>query len=135
MATVIPVLAYVDVTEATYWLYNTFGFRARLRIGAHRAQLVYGDGAVILTEPEEGNGDLAAGHSVHVRVADADLDHERAASCGALILNPPTDHPYRRGSTPPRISAATFLELVADVDPASRGGVLVAHNAGGASEV
>lgn len=34
-ATVIPVLAYPDVVEATDWLCNAFGFTVRLRIGDH----------------------------------------------------------------------------------------------------
>lgn len=48
-SSVIPVLAYSDVAEAADWLCNAFGFRERLRIGTHRAQLVFGDGAVIVT--------------------------------------------------------------------------------------
>ena len=48
-ATVIPVLVYPDVVEATGRLCNAFGFSLRLRIAEHRAQLVYGDGAVIET--------------------------------------------------------------------------------------
>jgi hypothetical protein len=49
-ASVIPVLAYPDVGEATVWLREAFGFRVRLRIGAHRAQLTHADGAVIVTQ-------------------------------------------------------------------------------------
>lgn len=45
-ATVIPVLAYPEVAEATDWLCAAFGFSVRLRIADHRSQLVYGDGAV-----------------------------------------------------------------------------------------
>ena len=39
-ADVIPVLAYPDVPVAAEWLCRAFGFRERLRIGDHRAQLV-----------------------------------------------------------------------------------------------
>ena len=49
-ASVIPVLAYPDVAEAARWLGDAFGLRLRLRIGEHRAQLVYGDGAVVATQ-------------------------------------------------------------------------------------
>jgi hypothetical protein len=49
-ATVIPVLAYTDVVEAADWLCSSFGFTVRLRIADHRAQLVYGEGAVIVTD-------------------------------------------------------------------------------------
>src|SRR5581483_4260545 len=49
-ATAIPVLCYEDVVKASEWLCAAFGFKERLRIGSHRVQLVYGDGAVIVTE-------------------------------------------------------------------------------------
>jgi len=39
-AAVIPTLAYPSVAEATDWLCDAFGFRCRLLIGDHRAQLV-----------------------------------------------------------------------------------------------
>jgi len=115
---VIPVLAYPDVAEATDWLCDAFGFKVRLRIGSHRAQLVFGDGAVIVTE-----GDAAAA-SVHVRVEDADSHHERASSRGAEILNPPTDYPYgERQYSAEDIGGHrwTFSQSIADVDPASWG--------------
>ena len=88
-STVIPVLAYGDVAHASAWLCATFGFKERLRIGAHRAQLVFGEGAVILTTRDsEGRG------AVLVRVADVDEHHEHAKESGARILQPPTDFPY-----------------------------------------
>ncbi|MEK6226647.1 MAG: hypothetical protein AABM40_10205 [Chloroflexota bacterium] len=46
---VVPVLTYDDVAEVSDWLCRAFGFKERLRIGDHRAQLVFGDGAVIVT--------------------------------------------------------------------------------------
>ena len=48
-STVIPVLVYDDVAQASTWLCDVFGFTERLRIGNHRAQLIFGDGAVIVT--------------------------------------------------------------------------------------
>jgi uncharacterized glyoxalase superfamily protein PhnB len=49
--TVIPVLTYPDVREATAWLGAAFGFIERVRIGDnHRAQLSVGDGAVIVAD-------------------------------------------------------------------------------------
>jgi uncharacterized glyoxalase superfamily protein PhnB len=88
-ATVIPELPYENVDAASDWLCRAFGFRERLRIGDHRAQLVLGDGAVILTSrtPRE----YAA---LLVRVDDADRHHEQAKKAGARILQPPADHPY-----------------------------------------
>jgi uncharacterized glyoxalase superfamily protein PhnB len=125
-ATVIPVLAYPDVVEATDWLCAAFGFRVRLRIGEHRAQLVYGDGAVIVTQGEPDG----RGHSVHVRVADAGAHHEHALAAGARILGPPTDFPYgerQYSAEDPGGHRWTFSQSIADVDPADWGGVLVAE--------
>jgi uncharacterized glyoxalase superfamily protein PhnB len=119
-ASVIPVLPYPDVAEAADWLCDAFAFEVRLRIGNHRAQLLFDDGAVILTQGDAG------GSSVHVRVDDADSHHEHAASRGARILNPPTDYPYgERQYTAEDIGGHrwTFSQSIADVDPASWGGV------------
>ena len=44
----IPVLIYPDVRAAVEWLGAAFGFVERVRIGeTHRAQLSFGEGAVI----------------------------------------------------------------------------------------
>jgi uncharacterized glyoxalase superfamily protein PhnB len=122
-AQVIPELAYDDVGEASDWLCEAFGFTERLRIGNHRA-LVFGDGAVIAIERDEGD---ASTSSVLVRVEDADSHHERAASQGARILRPPTDYPYgERQYTAQDLGGHvwTFSESIADIDPASWGGLL-----------
>ena len=42
-STVIPELAYDDVTHAADWLCDVFGFNVRVRIGNHRVQLNVGD--------------------------------------------------------------------------------------------
>jgi len=123
-ASVIPELAYADVGEAADWICRTFGFRERLRIGDHRAQLVFGDGALIVIEREESE---APASSVLVRVEDADSHHEWAAQHGARILRPPTDYPYgERQYTAEDLGGHlwTFSESIADVDPASWGGSL-----------
>jgi len=120
-ATVIPELPYDDVARASEWLCRAFGFKERLRIGDHRAQLVFGDGAVIVTRRSEGHG------AVLVRVADADVHHARAKKNGAKIIQPPTDHPYgERQYSAEDIGGHvwTFSESIADVDPASWGGTL-----------
>jgi uncharacterized glyoxalase superfamily protein PhnB len=121
-ATVIPVLAYDDVARASEWLCRTFGFTERLRIADHRAQLVFGDGAVILTSRDsEGRG------GVLVRVRDADEHYERAKESGARILHPPTDYPYgERQYVAEDLGGHvwTFSQSLADVDPASWGGTL-----------
>jgi uncharacterized glyoxalase superfamily protein PhnB len=78
-SSVVPVLAYPDVPAAADWLCDAFGFHERLRIGDHRAQLVYGNGAVILVR-----GEAVPAH-VQVRVEDASAHRERAEAHGALI--------------------------------------------------
>jgi uncharacterized glyoxalase superfamily protein PhnB len=126
-ATVIPVLAYVDVTEAADWLCEAFGLSVRLRIAGHRVQLVYGEGAVIATD-RGGSPEAAEMHSVLVRVEDADA-HEQAVRHGARILSSPNDYPYgERQYTAEDIGGHrwTFSQSIADVDPATWGGSLVA---------
>jgi uncharacterized glyoxalase superfamily protein PhnB len=121
-STVIPELPYDDVPAASEWICRAFGFKERLRIGDHRAQLVFGDGAVILTSRG------ATGHgAVLMRVADADRHHEQAKRSGAKILQPPMDHPYgERQYSAEDIGGHvwTFSQSIADVDPASWGGTL-----------
>lgn len=119
-ATVIPVLSYPDVTEASSWLSDAFGFGVRLRIATHRVQMLYGDGAVILTDQGEG----ASGHSVHVRVDDADAHYEHAAAAGARVGERPTEYPFgekQYTAEDPWGHRWTFSESTADVDPASWG--------------
>jgi uncharacterized glyoxalase superfamily protein PhnB len=124
-ATIIPELPYRDVVKASDWLCAAFGFSVRLRIGDHRAQLAYGDGAMIAIE----RGELsAAPQFVLVRVEDANAHHERALRNGALILRPPEDHPYgERQYTAEDLGGHrwTFSESIADVDPAVWGGQLL----------
>ena len=47
---VVPVLAYDDVTAAREWLCRVFGFTERWHIGDHRAQLSFGSGAVVVRD-------------------------------------------------------------------------------------
>jgi uncharacterized glyoxalase superfamily protein PhnB len=126
---VIPELAYPDVAEAVTWLCEAFGFRERLRIGNHRAQLSVGRCAVIVTEARRdpsAPGDLL--HAVMVRVDDVDRHHERAAARGARILRPPVDYPYgerQDTAADPGGHVWTFSQTIADVDPAVWGGTLL----------
>ena len=126
-AQVIPELPYDDVGEASEWLCAAFGLQERLRIGGHRAQLVFGDGAVIAIEREEGDTSTS---SVLVRVEDANGHHDRAAQQGARIVRPPQDYPYgERQYTAEDLGGHrwTFSESIADVDPASWGGTLISE--------
>ena len=120
-ATVIPELAYPEVTEAARSLCEAFGFTVRLRIANHRIQLNVGDGAVVVTET---SGD-AQKSAVLVRVADVDSHHARAMRAGARILGAPTTHPFgerQYGAEDLAGHRWTFSQSVADVAPEAWGG-------------
>jgi uncharacterized glyoxalase superfamily protein PhnB len=126
-AIVIPVLAYPDVNQAAAWLCNAFGFSVRLRIGNHRVQLNVGDGAVIVREmrPNEGDAALGIGHSVLIRVDDADAHCNRAKDHGARITQEPVSYPYGERQYNAEDFAGhswTFSQSVADVHPEQWGG-------------
>jgi uncharacterized glyoxalase superfamily protein PhnB len=126
-ATVIPVLAYPDVNQAAEWLCAAFGFSVRLRIGAHRVQLNVGDGAVTLRElrENESSGALGIGHSVTIRVEDADAHCRRAKERGARITHEPVTQMYGERQYNAEDLAGhswTFSQSVADVDPREWGG-------------
>jgi len=121
-ASVIPELRYEDVGEAAEWLCRAFGFRERLRIGDHRVQLVFGEGALVASD----NG--APRGIVMVRVEDADAHHEQAVRNGARILSPPTDYPYGERQYTAEDPAGhhwTFSQSIADVDPGEWRGTAV----------
>jgi uncharacterized glyoxalase superfamily protein PhnB len=131
-ATVIPVLTYPDVREAVAWLDAAFGFAERVRIGdGHRAQLAFGDGAVIVAEPSETRrppGPGSPSHSVTVRVDDAQAHCERARAHGARILMEPTDFPFGERQYSAADHAGhqwTFSQTLADVAPEDWGGTAV----------
>jgi uncharacterized glyoxalase superfamily protein PhnB len=126
-ATVIPVLAYPDVNRAAAWLCDAFGFSVRLRIGNHRIQLNVGTGAVVARElrPNELNAVLGVGHSVMIRVEDADAHCTRAKDHGARITQEPVTHPYGERQYNANDFAGyswTFSQSVADVSPEEWGG-------------
>jgi uncharacterized glyoxalase superfamily protein PhnB len=126
-ATVLPVIAYPDVNQAAAWLCDAFGFRVRLRIGNHRVQLNVGDGAVIVREmrPNEVNASLGMGHSVMIRVEDADAHCKRARDHGARIKQEPVTYPYGERQYHAVDFAGhswAFSQSVADVHPDEWGG-------------
>jgi uncharacterized glyoxalase superfamily protein PhnB len=126
-ATVIPVLAYPDVNRAAAWLCDAFAFSVRLRIGEHRVQLNVGDGAIIVRElrPNEFDAQLGIGHSVTIRIEDADAHYERAKTHGARITQEPLTQPYgERQYTAEDLAGHswTFSQSVADIHPAEWGG-------------
>jgi uncharacterized glyoxalase superfamily protein PhnB len=128
-ATVVPVLIYADVRGAVAWLSAAFGFTERVRIGEdHRAQLQFGDGAVIVADVRHGRRPPQPGaptHSVLVRVDDARAHCEHAREHGAEILMEPTDFEYgerQYAARDPEGHEWTFSETLADVAPEEWGG-------------
>jgi uncharacterized glyoxalase superfamily protein PhnB len=126
-ATVIPVLAYPDVNQAAAWLCEAFGFSVRLRVDNHRVQLNVGEGAVILREirANETNTGLGMGHSLTIRVEDADAHCLRAQAHGARITQEPVTHPYGERQYDAEDFAGyswKFSQSVADVHPDEWGG-------------
>jgi uncharacterized glyoxalase superfamily protein PhnB len=129
---VVPVLVYPDVREAVAWLAEAFGFAERVRIGEnHRAQLRFGDGAVIVADVRRDRRPPRAGevtHSVRVRVDDVHAHCERARAHGARILEEPRDFEYGEREYAAEDFAGhqwTFSETLADVAPEEWGGTLV----------
>ena len=133
-ATVIPVLIYPEVREAVDWLSRAFGFVERVRIGEnHRAQLAFGDGAVIVGDVRHDRIAPRAGevtHSVMVRVDDADSHCAHAREHGARIVMEPTDFEYGERQYTAQDPAGhqwTFSQTLADVAPEQWGGQLLAE--------
>jgi uncharacterized glyoxalase superfamily protein PhnB len=125
-ATVIPVLYYPDVHAAAAWLCAAFGFTERLRIFDHRIQMNVGDGAIVVADsPGSSPGDGPVSVSIMVRVENADEHCAMAARGGAVIVTPPTTHPFGERQYTAMDFAGhkwTFSQSVADVDPAAWGG-------------
>jgi uncharacterized glyoxalase superfamily protein PhnB len=126
---VTPVLTYPNVTEAVDWLVRVFGFTERVRIGDHRAQLSFGDGALIVADDSGDRRSPAAGagltHSVMVRVDDIDKHYANVRAAGAGPLSEPTDMSYgeRQYSVEdPAGHRWTITQSIADVAPEDWGG-------------
>ena len=131
-AQVIPVLVYPDVREAVEWLQDAFGFVERVKIGEnHRAQLSFGEGAVIVGDVRHERRPPRPGeetHSVVVRVDDAHAHCEHARTHGARILMEPTDFEYGERQYSAEDFAGhrwIFSETVRDVAPEEWGGEAV----------
>jgi len=126
-ATVIPVLACPDVTQAAAWRCEAFAFTVRLRIGNHRVRLNAGDGAVTLREMrlDELNESLGAGCSITVRASDVDAHCKRAGDHEARITEGPKTQPCGERQYNALDFAGyswTFSQSVEDVHPQDWGG-------------
>jgi uncharacterized glyoxalase superfamily protein PhnB len=125
---IIPVLEYPDVPAAVKWLQEAFGFEVRLRIGAHRAQLQFGGGAIVVSQSSLPDAAPGSG-SLMVRVEAIGPHVRRARQYGARIVRDPEDFVYgERQYTclDPAGHSWTFTETVRNVDPAEWGGELAA---------
>ena len=130
-AAIIPVLEYPDVPTAVKWLEEAFGFEVRLRIGAHRAQLQFGGGAIVVSRSSSPDTALGSEHSVMVRVEAADAHLSRARQHGARIVRDLEDFPYGKrqyACINPAGHCLTFSETIANVDPADSGGELASSS-------
>jgi len=126
-STVIPVLAYPDVRQAVEWLCRVFGFTERLRIGDHRAQLAFGEGAVVVAGASDARRPGGSGVSLMVRVSNVDAHFEYARDAGATVLRAPASFQYgERQYTVTDCGGYvwTFSESVDDVPPSAWGGEL-----------
>jgi uncharacterized glyoxalase superfamily protein PhnB len=133
-AQVVPVLTYQDVRAAVEWLGAAFGFVERVRIGEdHRAQLAFGEGAVIVADAHSERRPAQEGHVTHsvlVRVDDAAAHCEHARAHGARIVMEPTDFEYgERQYAADDIGGHrwTFSQTLADVAPEQWGGILLSN--------
>ena len=121
-----PVLEYPDVPAAVKWLQEAFAFEVRLRIGAHRAQLQFGGGAIVVSQSSLPDAAPGSG-SVMVRVEAIDAHVLRARQHGARIIQDLEDFPYgERQYTclDPAGHSWTFSETIANVAPDVWGGQL-----------
>lgn len=122
---VVPVLHYPDVRAAVTWLCATFGFTERLRIGAHRAQILVALGAAVVIA--QGDGPTDPQDSLMIVVAQVDQHHAQVAARGAQIVAPPQDFPFgERQYTAADLRGRrwTFSQSLRDVAPDTWGGVV-----------
>ncbi len=96
---VVPVLPYPDVREAVEWLTRVFGFTERLQIAEHRAQMRFGDGAMIVAEYIDRDQRPLEGakyetHQIMVRIPDVRKHCDHVRSHGGEILSESEDHVY-----------------------------------------
>jgi uncharacterized glyoxalase superfamily protein PhnB len=120
-------------SEAVKWLCHVFGFRQRLFIANHRAQLLIGkDGAVVVVQSSAGDIQDSR-HSIMVRVPEVREHHATSKHRGATILKPLADYPYgERQYTAQDLGGHiwTFSQSISDVDPAQWGGKLLENETG-----
>ena len=126
-ATVVPILIYEDVGQASDWLCKAFGFKERLRAewkgGVSHAQLSVAEGAIMLGHaggPYRPPRDENVTAYVLVHVEDVRGHFEQAMKGGAQIVQTVTDMPFGERQYTARDPAGhwwTFSQHVADIAP------------------
>jgi len=123
---IIPELPYPDLREPIEWLCRVFGFVERLRIADHRAQLTLGDGSLVVTKWADGSNSSFA---VMAHVNDVDSHYKHVKNSSAHIIAHSKNYPYgERQYVVEDIGGYhwTFSQTLADVDPVTWGGMLLA---------
>jgi uncharacterized glyoxalase superfamily protein PhnB len=100
MPAVVPSLRYKDARRAIEFLEEAFGFQPQMVVDgdgdevAH-AELVYGDGMVMLgTDSEDSYGSHVGHGRLYVVVDDADAHYAQAKAAGAEIVRELEDQDY-----------------------------------------
>lgn len=109
MVTVIPTMRYNDAAAAIEWLCTAFGFEKHFVVPGEdgtvvHAQLVFGNGMVMLGSAREGEFDNlqkppsalggAVSQSPYIIVEDADKHYARSVAAGAEIVMDIKDEDY-----------------------------------------
>jgi uncharacterized glyoxalase superfamily protein PhnB len=132
-AAVIPVLHYADVRAAVEWLTANLPMTERLRIGDHRAQLTFADGALIIADAAghpESPPSLRmppGAHQVMLRVTGVAALCSVVAAAGATIVRQPETHMYGERQCmflDPWEHVWVLSETIHDSDPGTWGGEL-----------
>ncbi|WP_338242073.1 VOC family protein [Aurantiacibacter hainanensis] len=94
--TFVPYFAYEDADAAIDYLVRCFGFEISARYDAEdgsvmHAELIFGEGTIMLGSAKGGPGDPKPGHGTYVVVDDVDAHHARAVEGGARVVYPPED--------------------------------------------
>ncbi len=118
--------------ESVDWLTRILGFAERVRIDDHRAQMAFGDGAVIMADATHGRSsqmrEAAVTHSVLVRVHDSDAPHRHVRAPGEHVASEPVNLPFgerQYSVVDPVRHLWTFTESIADPRPENWGGTTV----------
>ena len=101
--TIIPVLEYPDVPAAVKWLAEALAFEVRLRIGAHRAQLQFGGGAIVVSECNSPGAALGSGHSVMSGSRQSTLTYYGRVSTARRSFGTSRTFPTASANTPASI--------------------------------